>query len=729
MDFKKYSKRLFFLLAILFVTESRGQNYPVQVSVSLQPPFSGYLPDYAGAGNDNLRVFLLFNDFSLPFYDVKLKIKIEGNGINISSQSWYYDGPINLEPGIPLMLSGSDLAGLLNGNNMSFTGISRQVYDQGKVLPEGFYTISVTAYDFQNPQHIQVSNEGSTQAWMVLNDAPFLNFPSCGSELSPPPVQQQTFSWTCFSQSFSAGTEYTFELWEVFPATVVPGNVVASAAPIFSFVTSQTIFNYGITEPPLVIGREYVWRVRAMEIDNRQLFRNNGYSPICTFTWGSATILLGNLAVLQLSAQALTHRQARCNWDSLGAYDQYRIEYRRASPSANWFSLATNNASLRVTDLEPNTNYEAHVQGIFPDGTPGPWSNTASWHTPTPQQIICGQSSPPPAQQLFQPLTQATPQMIWQVGQFEMTVVSLQSLANSGGWYSGIGKIEMPLGVTLACEFSGIQIGADHVMYSGEVRAITSGITQWLTQYQMTQYHYDTSYFYPGEIDSMFVNANGDLVIINSNGDTVHVEISPGGTLVTDATGSQWIINGDGTIIPVTGEFLLPLTNDTLSVQELRILKMAMTILRNELSPGSISGKQQEMQTKKSSLENYATTQRQNLPIPATPGAGLSADTNVTVFYSESTGAANDQGFILGKAYKTSEVDYYSARVLLVMAREDAPDTELHFIGQYLTVNGVAYRSFVAQQLSQGKTETQVAADVAEHGVKKLVVLVLKKQM
>lgn len=548
---KSISRKGFLLfIAVLFSFALNAQTFPVQVSPQLLPPFSGYVPDYASPGNENFRILLLFTDFSQPTYNVKLKIKIQGQGITIQSPAWYYAGPVTLEPGVPSMLSGSDLSDLLNENNLEFTGITRQQYDVRKVLPEGFYIITVIAYDFINPIPIQVSNEGTTQAWMVLNDPPYLNLPSCNSQVVPQTPQQVIFSWTAMNlaaPSSALGSEYIFDLWEIFPANQSPGNIVASTAPLFSITTNQTLLNYGITEPPLVVGRQYVWRVRAHDLENRELFRNNGYSELCTFSYGSNLDLMGNSAQLTLHAQALTSRQARCWWDSLSIYANYRLEFRKAS-TANWFPLSTTQGSLRISDLEPNTNYEAQVTGITPSGEEGPISNLVNWHTPDKPVFNCGEAAPPPSQQNFNPLTQANTGMIWEIGQFEMVVTSLNGNSNSAGWYSGLGKVVMPLGWTVACSFSGIQVGEDHVVYSGVVNAITGGMVNWLSQYQSNGYpnaeiEVNTEIDNPSDI---IVNVlDGEITI---NGQTYTYEPDEG-TAIEDDNGTLWIVTNDGFVI------------------------------------------------------------------------------------------------------------------------------------------------------------------------------------
>jgi hypothetical protein len=60
MDFRRL---LLFILPLLFCCAAKSQVYPVQLSVQLVPPFSGYIPDYASPGNDNFRILAVFNDF------------------------------------------------------------------------------------------------------------------------------------------------------------------------------------------------------------------------------------------------------------------------------------------------------------------------------------------------------------------------------------------------------------------------------------------------------------------------------------------------------------------------------------------------------------------------------------------------------------------------------------------------------------------------------------------
>ncbi len=698
-----------FLIALfsLLTIGVRAQSYPVQVSVQLVPPFSGYLPDYASPGNDNLRIFITFMDFSQPSYDVKLKFKLSGNNVSIQSKSWYYAGPFTLEPGVPLMLSGTDLAAMLNAANNDYSGITLAQYNQSKVLPEGFYTIEVTAYDAANPLPIQVSNTGLTQAWMMLCDPPMTNLPACGNEVPSSDPQFLTFSWTPLSMTApqsALGTEYLFELWEVMPPNNSPGNVVQSTAPIYTTTTNLTMITYGIAEPPLQIGWTYVWRVRAYDLDGRALFRNNGYSQICTFQFGDNSELLGNLAQLTLSAQVLTHRQARCTWDSLGAYASYHLEFRKLN-TPNWFPVNTSNSNARITSLEPLTQYEAQVHGIFPNGNDGPWSNIVTFTTPAQAVLNCGEASPPPAQQNFSPLTQANVGMIWQVGQFEMIVTQLNNLANPGGLYSGLGKIIMPLGVTLNVQYNNIQIGQDQIMYAGQVKAVTEGVSSWVMQWNLFTLFETVDYNYAGGVDSVYV-VNGMIVIVGDSGQVSITAYQPPYT-IQDANGTMYTIMPDGSIVVEN-----PIPHIELSAAQINIYTMALQAMRSENSEQLIAQYEQDLNTARSAFRNTLNQQfglDYSVPSPPAPAGRV---TLTPIGYDTTDQALQPTAQEL--AMKQAEFNFINAKVCRAFAKPNPSEFDFDLLANFLYMNGMPSHQYLAQQLAVGASQQQLATEVKD---------------
>lgn len=415
------------LLCVCISKSTLSQNYPVQVTTQLTPPFSGYISDYSTPGNQNLKLLVLFSDFTKPAYSIKLKIKISGQGITMQSKNYFYSPAFSLQPGVPLEISGSDLAELLNTKNLDFSGISASEYEERKILPEGFYNICFIAYDHNNPQQIQVSNESCTAGWMVLSDPPFLNLPLCGSTVKVIDPQNVLFQWTPMnlaSPNSANSTVYDFELYEVKPSNQSPGNIIQTLPPIYKITTPLTFVNYGLTEPQLYANTEYVWRVRAHDESNRDLFKNQGYSQQCTFKYGDLFSQLDTAALkLNLQGKALTYRLLKFNWDSLSIFTSYKLEYRKQG-GTNWFPVSTENTNSLVTNLEPQTTYEARVKGIAQQGE-GTWSNVVTIATPAKPVIVCGQAGVPPLATNFQPLKVGKAGQVWNLGQFELLVTRL----------------------------------------------------------------------------------------------------------------------------------------------------------------------------------------------------------------------------------------------------------------------------------------------------------------
>lgn len=709
--------------------EAHAQTYPVTITTQLTPPFTGYLPDYSAAGSDKLRLLLLFNDFTKPSYNVKLKIKITGQGINIESKPYYFEGPFILEPGVPLQLSGSDFGALLNSNNLDFSGISQTQYEQRKVLPEGFYSVCITVYDYNNPNNIKVSNESCAYGMMILSDPPYLNIPGCGASLNVINPQQVTFNWTpvnMASPNSANQTDYVLELFEVRPAGQNPNSIVQTLPPIFTETLTSTTFNYGITEPPLILGMEYVWRVRAIDQSGRDLFKNQGYSQVCTFTWGSQ--YTGANLNINLAGVPITHRQIKCTWDSLNVYDNYKLEFRKVGGTNNWFPVNTNNARAKINSLEPNTDYNVHVTGQLPDGSWGPQSNEITIHTPPTPVYNCGDKPTPINTTNFTPLLQAANYQIWEIGQFEVLVTGLENLQSPTGQYTGKGRVMMGFAgaVNFPVTFTNVTVSSDMVIVSGRVDVVSKGIDRWLSQQNVgNQYVYDDSYVFNGCIDSVYVNSNNQITIKDCNGNVTTIPNNyDGGILIQDTNGNQWIVNSDGTVTPVNGT-TLPLTAIPLTADELDILKKALGIIKTQYSSSVVNAAKQQLQAKSQDLDAYISTQFQpyNVGSPGTP------PTEVEYIGFVYDNSATGQGIQKNKDYKQKEFEYNVARILNVFAREENTDAEYNFIGKYLTVGSKAYKTFVAEEKAKNRTHNDIAVDVAQLGIKPLGEAAAKRKM
>lgn len=599
----KFLKKYLFLLLIVCVNfandQLRAQIYPVQISTQLVPPYSGYLPDYADPTAEKLKVILQFNDFTQAQYNIKLRFEIKGNGFTISTKTFYNPPPITLLPGQPLLLSGADLAPYLNSNNLDFIGINQSQYQQRMALPEGYYSICVKAYDYYNTNPIQISNEACAQAWFTLSDPPYLNLPFCGTAITPLTPQNILFQWTpvnMASPNSAFNTEYVFELFECRPdSNANPNQVVLSTAPIFSTTTQQTFLNYGIAEPPLNLYMKYIWRVRAKDITGRDLFKNNGYSQICTFTNGTIKNIFGNTLALTLTARAINHRNGECTFTKQSVYSNYMIQVRKQNTNY-WFNFPNTSGIERIPNLEPNTIYECRVRGEA--GTLiGDWSNTEIFKTAGPPVYSCNDNTQPVnvAQQPLPP-SKAVVGLVIQSGQFEVVTTQIQTTGQPG-WYKGKGYALVFGGLPVAVQWTNIYIDSEQRQQQGVIEAMTKGVNKWIANWD-TENGDGATYYSDKEIDTVYVNNLGEVIIKFPNGNTTIVPWTDKSNpfQVTDQNGTTWLIfppNGD--VIEVTEEMK-------------NIIREALVSIRSENSTNHINQLKQTFNTSKQDISNYTNT-------------------------------------------------------------------------------------------------------------------------
>ena len=144
-------------------------------------------------------------------------------------------------------------------------------------------------------------------------------------------------------------TEYQLDIYEVRPAGNNPNIVVSTTLPVFTTTTNQTFYNLGMVDIPLQVGMQYVWRVRAYDITGRAYFKNNGYSQVCTFTYGNIGEAIAGGITLNLTANGLGPRLAQANWNASSSFTNYTFEMRKKGEGNEWFPYTSTDGSLKLT--------------------------------------------------------------------------------------------------------------------------------------------------------------------------------------------------------------------------------------------------------------------------------------------------------------------------------------------------------------------------------------------
>ncbi|KAB1065519.1 hypothetical protein [Salibacter halophilus] len=271
-----------------------AQVYPVDVTTNLTPPYSAFIADYSQAGSNKWMSNITLRDANEPSVQVRLHLTIESSSIKLETKpNFIPNQPITLTPNVPVTIKGSDLLPYLDYNNLQFNGISRQQIEQNGKIPEGMYTFKIEVVEYMSGKTI--SRPAQASAYIQLRDQPLAVNPTCSTAVSPSQGQNTIFQWQAASPpgpGATGSTEYRFTLYEITDNTIDPMNAMTNNA-VFQVYESQwqmqTTLVYGIAQPPLELGKKYLWHIRARDNRGFTSFKNNGLSEVCWFSYGYPT--------------------------------------------------------------------------------------------------------------------------------------------------------------------------------------------------------------------------------------------------------------------------------------------------------------------------------------------------------------------------------------------------------------------------------------------------------
>jgi hypothetical protein len=461
------------LILLLFGRSVSAQNYPVQGSLIVTSPYPSRLCDYANPAMDKLILNLIGTDINLVHNRVRLKLSIykgtslmaRSNDVVINEQSIVLDG------GVPLRLTSADLATYFRMENLQ--GINAGAYVQP--LVEGAYTITWQVFDYFTGN--KLSGDISQQFWLMLNEPPLLSNPADkeniqqSSGLNP----QIVFQWTPCSTQVS-NTEYVFTIVELWDDYGDPYQQFLASPPKYTTTTNNTSFLYGVTEPPLVPGRSYAWRVQAKAkqgMEDIGLYRNDGYSNIYTFKYAGKCD-----AIQSVNGQVKTSDRIYLEWQQppaaldiagSGQSGMYKIQYRKYSSSNQWewVETETTNGYINLSNLDGNTEYEIKVGNVCDNSLVG-YSNPIRLRTKetgTDLNVSCGQA---PTVDLSNKtlLQKLSVYDVVMATDFPITITRAEG--NSNGW-SGDGWVKVPYlaDTKIHVLFKGIKVNTDYKLIDG----------------------------------------------------------------------------------------------------------------------------------------------------------------------------------------------------------------------------------------------------------------------
>lgn len=344
-------------LLLLMQLPLHAQVYPVQVVPQLLPPYTLNISEYYQGAQEKLVVLLTNTDLTKPNLQVRLKMSIQGQNAKLKSRDGVYYPPITLDGGAPQRISLADLAPYFNIDNLEPEGITRSQYQQNQKLPEGFYQFCFEAYEYNTNRLVGRSN--CAMAWISLLDPPLLNLPRKAESIAYKDPANIIFQWTprnMGSPTAAFNTEYEFTLVEIWDSGIAPEAAFGTTQPLFRTTTQTTTLLYGPSEPLLIPGKRYAWRIRAQASDGSQRtdsYRNNGYSEIYWFTYQRDCPAPYNVQ------SEVSGGKATITWNAALQQTSFTVDYREKGQTASqWYTV--NSSANRVTlyDLKKDKQYE-----------------------------------------------------------------------------------------------------------------------------------------------------------------------------------------------------------------------------------------------------------------------------------------------------------------------------------------------------------------------------------
>ncbi|WP_264536974.1 fibronectin type III domain-containing protein [Flavobacterium sp. N1736] len=546
---KNFFKHIILFIIVTFSGTAGvyAQLFPVQLTPVFNSPYSVKIADYATSIDTKMQLLINPTDISISQRQVRLKLYIQGNGLNIQSSD-YMAGqrPIFINGGELQTLTNTDIAALFRLENLQ--GITAAQYANG--LPEGMYSFCFEMYDFVTNQRI--SQKSCASLYLILNDPPLLNTPQKNEQIAASEFPNIMFTWTP-RQINATNISYKFELKQLIDPSLDPQFAFQMSPILYEETLFGTALLYNLNMPILTPGMRYAWRIRAISttgLSENAVFKNDGYSEIYSFKYTGSCA-----APTFLLSEAQGNKSVKISWQGLPEHTRYQVQYKKQNvPNAQWFSTNSLNTQSLITNLEPGVTYQFRVGSSCDPVTDGVQSFTYSGISTFTTPIESGGVSayncgiiPKINIQNQKPLTNLIQSETFTAGDFPVTVLELQEQHSP---YSGRGYIIVPYlaDTKIAVEFNNIIINTDYQLISGVVE--TSYNPDWKNVIDTEDFTGEgqggqIEEKVPFDIKNIVVNANGDIVVNGKNGEQVTI---PGGkdTVITDSSGKVYTVDSKG---------------------------------------------------------------------------------------------------------------------------------------------------------------------------------------
>lgn len=292
MLFRFNIRMLVHAIAIIMAAAVAWAQNDINVTVQLIPPYSPYLSDYVGPVT---KMIVTLQNTTAAALDVRFVGSVSGdNGVTITiPDAAKANFPVTVPANGMVTIFGKDLEGYLDPDKLQLSGISKTELIVGNGLPEGNYTLCLQAKQFNGTKELSKAAPFGCASFAINHaEVPMTLQPVCNAVVPVTQPQNLVFSWTVPAGVQPGSVEYELTVVEAVPQNVDANQALLAATEpaFFRTVTQVPSYVFGIADPKLELGRRYAWRVQARPKQGvtNVMFKNNGFSVACDFTYGSA---------------------------------------------------------------------------------------------------------------------------------------------------------------------------------------------------------------------------------------------------------------------------------------------------------------------------------------------------------------------------------------------------------------------------------------------------------
>lgn len=275
-----------FLLPALFFIGVAAMAQPVGITLSITPPYSPRLSDYAEQPG---KLVLILKNNAGRQLRIYLKATITGdNGVVIATKPNYKPAqPLVLQINQLLQADINVLRDLFDDSKLSYTHVSPDDIIKKNGIPEGNYQVCIQAFDYDTNLPASDPATGCRQIRIASLEPPVPIKPLDNEALNPLQPQTLLFSWT-IPAGAEPGTTYRLRIVEMLDPKKNSNDAYRNSRAFYETDLTVNTLLYGPAQPPLVKGRKYAWAVTALPGPRGTAYRNRGLSEVRSFVFGES---------------------------------------------------------------------------------------------------------------------------------------------------------------------------------------------------------------------------------------------------------------------------------------------------------------------------------------------------------------------------------------------------------------------------------------------------------